>query len=262
MYFIDTHTHPYLEQFNDDIQQTMERAFKIGITKMIVPNVDVDTIEPLHQLYNLYPENCFPAMALHPSSVDENYKISMQKIEDVLNTNNYIAIGEAGIDLYWDKTFEKEQVICFEQHIDWAYQKALPLIIHCRKSFEEIMGSLHKFGKLLPSSGIFHCFPGGVQEAKNVIKHGFYIGIGGVVTFKNSLMAKVVYEIPLEHIVLETDAPYLAPEPFRGKRNESSYLIYIAKKIAEIKELPLEKVVEITTNNAEKLFWNKINPVK
>lgn len=254
MNLCDTHTHPYLEQFDGDRDETIQRAIANGISKMIVPNVDLETIEPMLRLCRQYPENCFPAMALHPSSVDANYLKTMHTIEKEMNSNRFIAIGETGIDLYWDKTFEKEQVICFEQHIEWAYEKALPLIIHCRKSFEEVMTSLHRFGKKLPAGGIFHCFPAGVQEAKNVIKHGFHLGIGGVVTFKNSLMAKVVQEIPLEHIVLETDSPYLTPEPFRGKRNESSYLMYIATKIAELKNIPIEKVAEITNCNATTLF--------
>lgn len=257
MKLIDTHTHPYLPEFENDRLEVVQRAISAGIIKMIVPNVDLETVEPMLQLCKTFPNHCFPAMALHPSSVGADYLEVMQKIEDIVNHQKMMAIGETGIDLYWDKTFEKEQITCFERHIEWAYQKELPLIIHCRKSFEEIIISLNRFGKKLPAGGIFHCFPSGVQEAKQVIKHGFYIGIGGVVTFKNALMAKVVQEIPLEHIVLETDSPYLTPEPFRGKRNESSYLIHIAKKIAELKEISLEKVAETTTNNAVRLFGIK-----
>lgn len=254
MKLIDTHTHPYLPQFESDCMEAMQRSIEAGVTKMIVPNVDLTTVEPMLQLCKAFPDNCFPAMALHPSSVASDYLEVMQQIEKFFDSEKFIAVGETGIDLYWDKTFEKEQTICFEQHIDWAYQKELPLIIHSRKSFAEVIASLKKFGKRLPAGGIFHCFPAGVQEAKEAVKRGFHIGIGGVVTFKNALMAKTVQEISLEHIVLETDAPYLTPEPFRGKRNESSYLVYIAKKIAEIKNISWEEVAEITTQNASKIF--------
>lgn len=257
MRFTDTHTHPYLEQFDEDRKESIQRAIDAGISTMIVPNVDLSTVESMHQLCAAYPNHCFPAIALHPSSVDENYGSSMKKIESFLDNHSYIAIGETGIDLYWDKTFEKEQIICFEQQIEWSFEKNLPLIIHCRKAFEEVMRSLKRFGKPLPAGGIFHCFPAGVQEAKAVIKQGFFIGIGGVVTFKNALMAQVAAEIPLEHIVLETDAPYLAPEPFRGKRNESSNIIYIAKKISEIRQTTLENVANITYNNAQNLFFKE-----
>lgn len=255
MNLFDTHTHPYLEQFDEDRPETMQRAMAAGVSKMIVPNVDLATVEAMHRLCAAYPNSCFPAMALHPSSVDEHYKENMQKIESYFGHFQYIAIGETGIDLYWDKTFEKEQIVCFEQHIEWAFEKNLPLIIHCRKAFEEVMASLKRFGKPLPAGGIFHCFPAGVQEAKAVIKQGFFIGIGGVVTFKNALMAQVAAEIPLEHIVLETDAPYLTPEPFRGKRNESAYLVYIAQKIAEIQKTSFENVASVTCKNAQKLFF-------
>ncbi|MDD4848460.1 MAG: TatD family hydrolase [Bacteroidales bacterium] len=254
MNFFDTHTHPYLEEFDNDRPTAMQRCIDAGVTKMIVPNVDLTTIGPLQQLCTAYPTNCFPAMALHPSSVDEQYTTKMLQIETLLNEQHFYAIGETGIDLYWDKTFEKEQKICFEQHIEWAYQKNLPIIIHCRKSFEEVMSSLQRFGKPLPAGGIFHCFPCGIQEAKTVIKHGFHLGIGGVVTFKNALMAKVVEAVPLEHLVIETDSPYLTPEPFRGKRNESSFIIYIAQKIADLQQTTLENVAAVTYENARKLF--------
>jgi TatD DNase family protein len=250
MNFIDTHTHLFLEEFDSDRENVIKRAINAGIQKMVLPNVDSSTIQPMFDTCNLAPANCLPAIGLHPTSVKENYADELNILESSLKQNNFVAIGEIGIDLYWDKTFFNEQVMALERQLDWAVHYNLPVILHCRQSFNEVYGIVRKYKNL---KGVFHAFSGNEQDAHKVIDLGFYLGIGGVVTFKNSGLDKVLENISLEHIVLETDSPYLTPVPFRGKRNESAHIILVAEKIAQIKNVDVQKV-ETTTSNAKDLF--------
>jgi TatD DNase family protein len=254
MHLTDTHTHLYLPNFSNDIDKVIERAVNTGITKMFLPNIDIESISSIKKLTSAYPENCFPMMGLHPASVDGNFENDMKLIEDELITGKYYAVGETGIDLYWDKKYKNEQIISFQRQIELSREHKLPLIIHARESFNEIFTVLKDY-KNSGIKGIFHAFTGTVDQANHIINEfGFKLGIGGIVTFKNSGLDKVVKDINIEHIVLETDSPFLAPVPRRGRRNESSYLFYIAEKIAGIYKLNPDKVAEITTQNAKDIF--------
>jgi len=253
MQLFDTHTHLYLSQFNEDRDEVINSAVNLGIEKLLLPNIDSKSINPLLELCNIFPDNCFPALGLHPTSVKNNYKEELDIIEDWINKTKVYAIGETGIDLYWDKTFIKEQIKAFSYQIELAIKYNLPVIIHMRESFDQVIEVLDNFkGENL--TGVFHCFTGTIQQAEMIVKKGFKLGIGGVVTFKNSGLDVTLKKFDMSHIILETDSPYLAPVPKRGKRNESSYLIHIAKKVADIKELTITKLAEITTNNAKQLF--------
>jgi len=253
MYFIDTHTHLYLEEFKNDLHAVIRSAVEKKVTNMLLPNIDSDSIKPMRILCIQFPQNCFPTAGLHPTSVKKNYLDEIAIVENELKTQKCHAVGETGIDLYWDTTFYKEQEYCFNRQLELALQYNLPIIIHSRNALKEIFGILKDFGNNLPT-GIFHCFPGNVADAEKTIELGFYLGIGGVVTFKNSNQNEIVKTISLQHIVLETDSPYLAPVPFRGKRNESSYIKIIAEHIANQSNIPIEDVADITTKNAIKLF--------
>lgn len=250
---IDTHTHIFLDDFRDDIDGVLNRAFKNDVQICFLPNIDTDSIEDLHKVCEKYPKNCFPMMGLHPCSVKGDYKMRLKQIESFLNKRKYYGIGETGIDLYWDKSYYKEQVISLETHIIWAKSMNLPIILHCRDSFDEVFNiiSKHQDGTL---SGIFHCFTGSVNDSKKVIEAGFLMGIGGVATFKNAGLDKTLKNISLEHLVLETDAPYLTPTPYRGKRNEPSYIKYIVEKLKDIYQLNELEIAEKTTKNAKSLF--------
>lgn len=251
--FIDTHTHLYLEDFNSDIDAVMKRAAEAGIDKFFLPNIDSTSVEVLHAICKKYPKQCFPMMGLHPCSVKENYVEELNSTYKLIKTNKYYAVGEIGIDLYWDKTLLKQQIDSFEKQIQWALEFNLPIVIHCRDAFDEIYEVLSKAKKL--PKGIFHCFSGNAEQAQKIIALGnFKLGIGGVVTFKNSGLDKTVAQIDLKHIVLETDSPYLTPVPYRGQRNESSYLRIIANRIAEIKKCNVGHVAELTTKNAIEIF--------
>jgi len=251
--FIDTHTHLYLEDFDSDIDAVMKRATEAGVDKFFLPNIDSTSVEVLHNLCKKYPKQCFAMMGLHPCSVKENYLEELDSAYQLLKTNKYYAIGEIGLDLYWDKTHFSQQIDAFEKQIQWALEFDLPIVIHCRDAFNEIYDVLLRTKKL--PKGIFHCFSGNAEQAKKIIELGnFKLGIGGVVTFKNSGLDKTVEQIDLKYIVLETDAPYLTPVPYRGQRNESSYLRIIANRIAEIKNCNVGQVAEITTQNANEIF--------
>jgi len=251
--FIDTHTHLYSEEFKTDIDAVLQKAIAAGVEKFFLPNIDSSSVAGMHALCEKHPQHCFPMMGLHPCSVKENYKEELAIAYNYLQSKKYIAVGEIGIDLYWDKTFYKQQVEAFETQINWALEFNLPIVIHCRNSFDEIFEELTRFKKL--PKGIFHCFSGNAEQAQKVIDiTGFKLGIGGVVTFKNSGLDKAIEHIDLNHLVLETDSPYLAPVPYRGKRNESSYIPLIAAKIAEIKNCSLLDVATITTANAKEIF--------
>lgn len=251
---IDTHSHLYLPEFSPQEYDTLiNRAKESGVERIYLPNVDMDTVEPMLNLCNLYPNICKPMIGLHPEAVDNNFRSKLNKIEELLKTGEFIAIGETGIDLYWDTTYRQQQMESFEQQILWAKQYRLPLIIHQRNSYNEVVGLVKKYaGSDL--KGIFHCFTGNIKQAMEIIELGFYVGIGGIVTFKNAGLDKTVAQIPVEKILLETDSPYLSPVPYRGKRNESAYLIFTARKIAELKNIPVEELAGITTRQALVLF--------
>ena len=251
--FADSHTHFYFEDFREDLQDCFERALKAGVKVMIIPNVDSETIQPVSEICKRFPENCFPSIGLHPTHVNQTYRTELDIMLKAANTHHYYAIGEAGLDLYHDKTFLSEQIEVFETQIQLAKEKKMPLIIHSRDAFEETMKVLKRLndGSL---RGVFHCFTGSVEQAKRIVDLGFYLGIGGVVTFRNSKLWQVIEAFDLEHILLETDAPFIAPDPYRGKRTEPAYIPLIAQRIAEIKNIPLELVAEKTTTQTLKLF--------
>ncbi len=253
MRFIDTHTHIYLEQFDADRADSISLANAAGVDRLLMPNVDASTIEAMMQVAGDYPGRCLPMMALHPTSVKQDYRRQLDEISDWFDRENFVAVGETGIDLYWDKTHFNEQIVSFQEHIGLAIKYNLPLVIHSRKSLNEIFMVLRDYqGEGL--RGVFHCFPGNVPDAIKAIELGFMLGIGGVVTYKNSTMARVVEAVGLDHIVLETDAPYLPPVPHRGKRNESAWIPIIAEKIAELLKVSTDRVATATTANAVKLF--------
>lgn len=253
MVFIDTHTHLFLPEFDNDRKQVIENAIIHGVDKMLLPNVDCTSVDSLFDVCRQYPQNCFPMIGLHPTSVKENYIVDIQNIESILKREKVIAIGEIGIDLYWDKAFLKQQQEAFIYQINLAKKYDLPIVIHARESFNEIFDiiKLQLDNKL---KGVFHAFTGDIKQAEQIIDWGFKLGIGGIVTFKNSGLDKIVEQIDLNHIVLETDSPYLPPVPFRGKRNESAYLVKVAEKIAQIKNCSIEEVAEKTSLNAKTLF--------
>jgi TatD DNase family protein len=253
MVFTDTHIHLYADEYTSDRDLLIKEAIEKGIQRFFLPNIDSTSITGLLELEKKYPENCFPMMGLHPTSVKENWKEELAIVEKQFSERKYFGVGEIGIDLYWDKTFVKEQVEAFKRQIELANQYKLPIVIHSRESFEEIYDVLLETKKEAPY-GIFHCFTGDADQARRAIGLGFYLGIGGVVTFKNSGLAETIANIDLKHLVLETDAPYLAPVPFRGKRNLPSYLVKVAEKIAEGKNISLEDVARITTENSKKIF--------
>ena len=253
MNIIDTHTHLYSNQFKEDIDDVIAKAKENGIKKFIFPAIDSSHYDSMHALKKKYSDDIYLMSGLHPTDVKKNYKDELDFVVNSLKSHNYVAIGEIGIDLYWDKTYLKEQQDAFRFQIKLAVKNDLPIVIHCRESFDEIFEILEEENcdKL---RGVFHCFTGNIDQAKKAIGLGFLLGIGGVITFKNGGIDKFINQIDLKHIVLETDSPYLAPVPFRGKRNESSYIIYILKKLSELYRLPKEKIAFITTNNAEKMF--------
>ncbi len=254
MILTDTHTHLYANQFDEDRNDMISRCFADSITRLFLPNIDKTSVNGMMALVNEFPENCFPMIGIHPCSVNENWKEEMEEYKQLIKKEKFYAIGEIGIDLYWDKTTQSIQEEAFEAQIVLAKELKLPIVIHARDSFEEIFAIVDKHNDN-DLTGIFHCFTGTLEQAQKIIDYGgFKLGIGGVVTFKNGGLDKVVQEIPLEHIVLETDSPYLAPHPYRGKRNESSYLKIIGHKIAELHRVTIEEVAEITTYNSKEVF--------
>lgn len=254
MILTDTHAHLYADEFREDIDSTLERSIDKNIKRIFLPNIDSGSTSAMLNLVDKYPGNLFPMMGIHPCSVNENYKAELAHAKEHLETGNFCAVGEIGIDLYWDKTFIKEQQDAFETQIRWAKAMQLPIVIHARDSFQEIFEIVDEENDE-SLTGIFHCFTGGKEEAEKIINYGgFKLGIGGVVTFKNSGLDKVLSEVNVKHLVLETDSPYLAPTPFRGKRNESSYLEQIAFKLCDIYNLSLEEIANITTENSKQVF--------
>lgn len=255
----DTHAHLYSNEFDTDRDEMIKRALQLGVKRIFLPNIDEESIEPMLKMMKDYPDKCYGMMGLHPCAVKENVDEQLQIMEQALNANQYVAIGEIGIDLYWDKTFFEQQKNAFKTQCLWALERNLPIAIHCRNAMQEIIALLEELKastayKDQPFKGIFHCFSGNNEEAKKLIEYGFYLGIGGVLTYKNSGLDKAIEDIDLKHLVLETDAPYLAPVPMRGKRNESAFLRYVAEKLADLKQCSLFDVAEITTQNSIHIF--------
>ena len=253
MYLIDTHTHIYDYQFSLDRNEAVQRALDAGVKMMLLPNVDASTIAPMLELHEQYPDCTRVMMGLQPEEVKEDYKEVLDTMEKELDRGIYVGVGEVGLDFYWDATFEKQQLDAFETQLDWAKQLGLPLSIHCRNAFEKMVkifenkqdGGLH---------GIMHCFTGTEEEAKAYLELGFHLGLGGVTTYKNCGVKDYLSNLPLDRIVLETDAPYLAPVPCRGKRNEPAFLMHTAQKIADVLQIPIEELAEVTTKNVQSLF--------
>lgn len=256
MEFIDTHAHIYLEHFDKDIDNILQSAKTSMISSIFLPNIDSSSIKAMLKLEDYHPDQCRAMMGLHPCSVKEDFEKELNILESWLGRRKFAGIGETGTDLYWDKTYQEQQVDALKVQISWARDYNLPIILHSRDSLDlsiQIVES-HYFSGI---SGIFHCFTGNLDQAKRIIDLGFHLGVGGVVTFKNSGLDTLLENIPLDSIVLETDSPYLAPVPFRGKRNEPSYIPIIANKLAEIYKIRVEEIAKITTENARKIFKEK-----
>lgn len=252
---IDTHSHLFLEEFSDDLPQVMERARQAGVSRIYMPNIDSTTIESMLSVCADYPDFCYPMIGLHPTSVNESYRQELSIVRERLEApNNFVAIGEIGLDLYWDKTFLNEQLYVFEKQIEWALEYKLPIVVHSREAFDYIYKVMEPYKKT-PLTGIFHSFTGTSEEAAKLLEfEGFMLGINGVVTFKKSTLPETLTTVPLERIVLETDSPYLAPVPNRGKRNESANVKDTLMKVAEIYQITPEHVAEVTSVNALKVF--------
>ena len=253
MKLIDTHCHLYSTSFAGDIAEVIQRAENEGVEKFYLPSIDRESTEALLALEANYPGRCIGMMGLHPTSVKEDYALELKHVEDWLARRPWVAVGEIGLDFYWDRTFETQQYAAFHRQVEWALHYDIPIVIHSRDSMAETIDVIreHQGGGL---RGVFHCFGGDAEAARSIVDLGFYLGIGGVLTYKNSGLPAALAEIGLEHLVLETDAPYLSPVPFRGKRNESSYLKYVLHKLAEVKGVTPGEVARITTENAQKIF--------
>ncbi len=253
---IETHAHIYLEEFKGDIGEVLERSQDVGVSSIYMPNIDHTSIDGMLELELQYPDLCIPAMGLHPCYVNKDFEKELYLVEEWLTKRNFVAIGEIGTDLYWDKTFQDQQIEAFKIQSEWAVRYQIPIIIHCRESLDLTIDLVE--GMNSPEyTGVFHCFNGTVEQAKRIRDLGFFIGLGGVTTFKNAGMDQVIPHIEMDNVVLETDSPYLAPVPNRGKRNEPSYLKLVAQRIADLRQSDLENIQDITTHNAQRLF--KIN---
>jgi TatD DNase family protein len=250
---IDTHCHIYLKDFDWDRHEMLIRAENEGVMTFLMPAIDISTYGSMTDAESSYPGKCFAMMGLHPCSVKSGFNDELAFVEKEMEARKFIAVGEIGLDFYWDKTFSNEQHIAFQRQLELALQHDLPIVIHSRNSIDECIQTVkqNQKGNL---KGVFHCFSGTADQANQIIDLGFYLGIGGVVTFKNSGLDRVIKDVDMKHIVLETDSPYLAPVPFRGKRNECSYLKYVVEKLSEIKELTKKEIEEVTTKNAKELF--------
>ena len=255
MHLIDTHTHLYLEAFDEDRNQVIERALSEGVKHFFMPSINSKYFNRMFQLEKQYSNKIHSMTGLHPCYVKDDFNEELAKVLDQLKLRKFCAIGEIGIDLYWDKSFLKQQQEAFQKQIEMAISYQLPIVIHCREAFDEIFEILEQY-KSQNLYGIFHCFSGSIKQAQKAVSHNFKLGIGGVITFKNGKIDQFIHKLPLESIVLENDSPYLSPSPFRGKRNESSYLIFILKKLSECFKISNEKVASITTKNAMQVFKN------
>jgi TatD DNase family protein len=253
MQLIDTHCHLYNSEFALDVKEAIQRAEKEGVEKFYLPAIDSTVLNDLITLEGQYPGKCIGMIGLHPCYVKENYEAELKVVEDWLGRRPWVAVGEIGLDFYWDRSFDPQQYAAFHRQIEWALQYDIPIVIHSRESMVESIGVVreHQNGKL---RGIFHCFSGSYELAQEIIDLGFYLGIGGVLTYKKSGLAETLQQVNLEHLVLETDAPYLSPVPFRGKRNEPAYLSRVAVALAAAKGVPVEEVARVTTRNAQKIF--------
>ncbi|MDR3339614.1 MAG: TatD family hydrolase [Candidatus Symbiothrix sp.] len=254
MYLVDTHTHIFLEEFDADCAEMMQRAAEAGIKRFCLPNIDVDSMARLDAFAARYPSFCFPMMGLHPTSVGENFDRDLAIIRSRFEKKTYIAVGEIGLDLYWDKTYIREQILAFEAQLQWSIDLNLPVAIHTRDAFPSVFESLHKIGtgRL---RGVFHSFGGSREELEEIVRcENFMIGINGVLTYKNATFREYLPLAPIDRILLETDAPYLPPVPYRGKRNEPAYILKVVEKLAEVYGLPIASIVQKTTANAQKLF--------
>jgi TatD DNase family protein len=250
MQLIDTHAHVYLPDFVEDRQSVLERAHNTGVTKILMPAIDSSTHEEMQAVERQY-DICSSMIGLHPSSVKVNYKEEISLIEMLIQQRKFAAIGEIGLDFYWDKTFINEQYDCFHTQIQIAQENNLPIVIHSRNAVDECIAVIQQYPGI---KGVFHCFSGTLQQANTIISAGLFLGIGGLITFKNGGLDKIIIDIPIEKVVLETDAPYLTPVPYRGKRNEVSYIKYVAQKLAELKNISIENVARTTTVNAQSIF--------
>jgi TatD DNase family protein len=253
MILTDTHTHLYYETDQEKLDAQVQRCLQSSISRLFLPNVDSASISLVMNLSRKYPDNCFPMLGLHPCDVKHNYEQELQLIMDAVSEQRIYAIGEIGIDLYWDKTTLSKQQDAFIRQINWAKSLDLPIVIHCREAFDEVYEILVSENDV-KLRGIFHCFTGNSEQAAKIIDLGFYLGIGGVVTYKNSGLDKVVSGLSAENIVLETDSPYLSPVPHRGKPNESSYLVFVAQKVADLLQMSIEEIAAITTKNSLDIF--------
>jgi TatD DNase family protein len=256
MQLVDSHCHLYLEEFRNDLPKVIARANDAGVSRFFLPGIDSAVIDDMMKLEQEWPGQIFPMMGLHPCSVKENYADELNIVKHWLEQRQFVAIGEIGLDFYWDTTFTTQQYDAFKQQMEWALLYELPIVIHTRNAMQETIETVRPYAES-GLRGIFHCFGDSIETAQQIIEMNFLLGIGGVLTYKKSGLAEVMEHISLEHIVLETDAPYLTPVPFRGKRNESSYIRIIAEKLAEIKKVTMEEVAMITTANADKLFGTK-----
>lgn len=253
MLLIDTHTHLFTKNFDNDLDAVIQRAKDAGVGLMLLPDIDSESTERMKSVCERFPALVKPMMGIHPCSVTKDYKNQLAVVKAELNQGGYVAVGEIGLDLHWDKEYLPVQIAAFEQQMDWAKEMKLPVAVHCRDAYDEVIDSITKVqdGTL---TGVLHCFTGNLEQANALLDLGFYLGIGGVITFKNSGVAETVAQLPLDRLVLETDSPYLAPVPYRGKRNESSYVKFVAEKVAEVKGMSVEEIADITTKNAIELF--------
>ena len=251
---IDTHSHLFVEEFDADRPEVMSRAREAGITHILMPNIDVASVEPMLRVCADYPGYCFPMLGLHPTEVNADYREALAMLEPLWDKHPFVAVGEVGIDLYWDKTYKNEQLAALDTQIGWAIERDLPLVIHSREAFPELY-ALFSHYKDAPIRGVFHSFTGTADEAHALLEFpGFMLGINGVVTFKKSALPEALREVPLSRIVVETDSPYLAPVPYRGKRNEGAYVVRVVERLAELYALPPEAVAECTYRNACAVF--------
>ncbi len=257
MYLIDTHSHIYAQEFDIDKEAVMQRCKEKGIQKLFLPNIDIDSLPLLDNTIQQFPDQCYAMLGLHPCSVKEDFEAQLLILKNKIESKAYpcYGIGEVGLDFYWDKTFIAQQIQAFKIQIKWAVEYDLPIIIHSRESTQEVIDILKQYA-YLPIKGILHCFSGTYEQAMEIINLGFYIGIGGAITYKKNELRGFLSKIPLQSIVLETDSPYLSPIPYRGKRNESSYLTYVAQEVADLYTIPIQEVAKITTENALKTFTN------
>ncbi len=256
MQIVDTHSHLFVEEFSDDLPAVMERAREAGVSRIYMPNIDATTVDDLLRVCRAYEGFCFPMLGLHPTSVGADYQTELDTLKPLLESpvHPFVAIGEVGLDLYWDKTYRREQEDALRQQIEWALAYNLPLVIHCREAFEELYAVMCDY-RHTPLRGIFHSFTGTHEEAQKLLSfEGFMLGVNGVLTFKKSLLPGVLTSVPLERVVLETDSPYLTPVPYRGKRNESAYIKYTLAHLASVYGRDMEEVAEVTTENAKKVF--------